>query len=170
MELITARLSLVTPDVSQRAALARIESLPEVARTLYYGPQPDNPATDHIGLHTLAIVLRDPGPVAVVGGLALLEGTLTYYLAPDAWGCGYAREAVAAICAEADRRAGGVLAATVMRGNWRSVRVLEANGFDFRGLARSPSSPLAQALLRYARRPGASRAAAPVSALHRQFA
>lgn len=154
MEIVTARLKLVIPCRSARAELARIEALPEVARNLCCGDEPAAPDAAEMGVTTFAVALRYAYPLTVVGALELRNGALTYFLSPDVWGRGYAKEAVSAICTEADRR-GGELAATVIRGNWPSMRVLEANGFDFMGLHMSSARRSASYLLAYKRRPGA---------------
>lgn len=152
MEIVTARLKLIVPDVCARAELARIEALPEVARTLTADARSERSTAGNGPMKTFAVVLRGACPVTVVGGLELAGGTLSYFLSPQVWGLGYAKEAVSAICNEADRKGGGVLCASVIRGNWPSMRVLETNGFKFEGLVGPLEWRSAPYLLLYRRR------------------
>lgn len=152
MEIVTARLKLIVPDLSARAELARIEALPEVACTLSADAQWERSTAGTRPMTSFAVVLRDTCPVTVVGGLELEGGALSYFLSPQVWGLGYAKEAVSAICNEADRKGGGVLCATVIRGNWPSMRVLESNGFRFEGLVGPLECRSVPYLLLYRRR------------------
>jgi len=149
----SARLTLRPYLESDAAALAREANHAEVARSLrdrfphpytlaharawIAARAPESPAT------ALAIVRHADG--RLLGGLGVdrlgdvgrLTGEIGYWLGPDHWGRGYAREALAAF---ADHLFASFdferLEAWVFAPNLASRRVLEACAFRLEGIAR----------------------------------
>lgn len=149
----TPRLTLRPFETGDALPLAREADHPEVARTLrdrFPHPYTLEHARAWIALRApespptaLAIVRREDarllGGVGVdrLADVARLTGEIGYWLGPEHWGRGYAREATAAFVAylfeafDFER-----LEAWTFAPNLASRRVLEACGFRLEGIAR----------------------------------
>ena len=90
---------------------------------------------------------------AVLGAASIVDGALSFVVAPSCWGRGIGRELVDALCAESPGEpASQCLSALVYRENARSRRLLESAGFAFGGLLHAGVDAYAgRAMLRYER-------------------
>ncbi|XBQ17409.1 MAG: GNAT family N-acetyltransferase [Oceanicaulis sp.] len=144
----TDRLVLRPLEIADAGWVGRESGRPEVAGKLALVPSP-NPALFaemfilaararalNAGDLVSAIVARETGaPLGVIGASARGEGRFGfgYWLAPSAWGKGYATEAGRAMVAALTARGARTLKAGWFTDNPASARVLEKLGFVHNG-------------------------------------
>ena len=75
---------------------------------------------------------RDP---SVIGAVCLDQGRIGFFIKPELWARGYARDAVSAFCTALAASGVEFVEAVLIRENVASLRVLERAGFRFCGLA-----------------------------------
>jgi RimJ/RimL family protein N-acetyltransferase len=146
LRLETPRLILRPPRMADADAIEAIAARREVAEMTSSVPHPyprggaaefiaelQQPAADGVDYH-LVLERRDDG--VVIGMVALYppadapSGQIGYYIAPAAWGQGYATEAAGRLVRYAlENLALGRLTAHVFLGNTASMRVLTKLGF-----------------------------------------
>lgn len=150
----TERLRLRPLTLDDAGWIARASSRPEVARMVARVPLPNPPLFAEMfvliaraselarGDCVRAIEDRQTGaPLGVIGLHPHEAGwEFGYWLAPEAWGRGYATEAGRALVAEADRLARSPLTAGHFSDNPASGRVLEKLGFAYTGEVRETFS------------------------------
>ncbi|ABV93207.1 GCN5-related N-acetyltransferase [Dinoroseobacter shibae DFL 12 = DSM 16493] len=147
-ELRTARLHLRPLAPGDAAALARIAGHPKVAPNIFVAtiPWPEVEAAALIARDTwrgtlgfrLAICLPEGRMIGSIG--VSRQPHIFYFLDPDSWGRGYAREAVRAFADAVQTRFDlPVLGAEVFTDNPASGKVLKACGFARTGQSMATS-------------------------------
>lgn len=135
----TARLQLDAPRPEDLPVLYDIATAPQVARMLLRFA-PGMPMADFAALMSMQalvppfrLAIRQRGRVIGSIGIGALDGEappIYYFLAPDVWGQGLGREALAAFLVEIDARFDPpLLRAEVFADNPASGRLLQAFGF-----------------------------------------
>lgn len=132
----TRRLRLDALGLQDLPEIQAIALRPDVARWLFDPTQAERmwPGADTKA--AMAIRLSTCG--ALLGGVSIDAGGLSYFVHPDFQGNGYASEALAGFCGYVRQNSPGArLRAEVQRTNLASIAVLERTGFRFAGLVRA---------------------------------